>query len=280
MFNPKKNRALLLILLFSSTAFSNEIKVADYFVRQAELQLAFMDVAVENNASIPMIPQNKHRKKAGLGVLMSAAVPGAGQMYAESWLKGSLLLVAEIGLWTAHSHFNAEGKDWENKFQNYADTYWDELIYWNDVAAQAENQGINTFPDITSDNYADYIDALREAEHQLPFHTHSLPHTKTQQYYEMIGKYYNQFGVAWTDFESYPDDGGQDHYETMRDKSNQFFIKGSNCAMVILANHLFSALDAAWTIKKYNQKVDARLKASLKEFNSEPLPFLSLELNW
>ncbi len=276
-----KNRWLVLVVLFSAgLVWGKDVSIPDYFIRQAELQLAFMDGAAEMNANIPMMPHQTKRKKAGLGVLMSAVVPGTGQMYGGSWIKGSLLLAAEIGLWTAHSHFNAEGKDWENKFQNYADTYWDEMLYWNDVADLAEDQGIAVFPEITEDNYNAYIDALRDAEHQLPFHTHSLPHTKTQQYYEMIGKYYNQFGDAWTDKENYPEDGGRDHYESMRHKSNQFFIKGSNCAMVVLANHVFSALDAAWTIKRYNQRLDARLKASMIKFNSEPLPFLTLELKW
>ncbi|MDA3838978.1 MAG: hypothetical protein PF574_08360 [Candidatus Delongbacteria bacterium] len=38
--------------------------------------------------------------------------------------------------------------------------------------------------------------------------THNLPSTKTQQYYEMVGKYH-QFACGWNDFEGYEtDDGG------------------------------------------------------------------------
>lgn len=267
---------LMILLLMINIVSASEIHMSDSFMRQVELQLAFMDVAQNMNENIPMIQQSGHYKKPGLGVLMSAAVPGTGQMYAGSWLKGSLLLAAEIGLWTATSHYRSEGEDWEDKFHLYADTYWNEGKYWDQAVASRDPE-LDVL--VTPDNYLDYLDELRELDETISYHTHSLPYTKTQQYYEMIGKY-DQFSVGWSDEENYPEDKGRDYYEGMRHKSNQYFIKGTNCTMVILANHLFSALDAAWTIKRHNKQIDAKLKATMKQFNSEPLPFLSLELNW
>ncbi len=271
----KKSIPLLILLIsFMSfgTLFSNPSMDTEYWTRQAELNIALLNAQPSQSTALNTAPE-LNKKKPGIGILMSAAVPGTGEFYAGSWLKGALFLTAEIGLWVAYDNYNKDGEKWEGIFQDYADTYWNEGIYWEDVAQYDDN-----LKDVVNqDNYTDYLNELRAVEKTLPHHTHGLPHTKTQQYYEMIGKY-NQFSMGWTD--SNYDDNGRFHYETMRDKSNQFYIKGSNCAMVILANHLFSALDAAWTIRNYNRKIESKVRMSLRNIHQEQTPFVSWQISW
>lgn len=130
--------------------------------------------------------------------------------------------------------------------------------------------------------------------------THNLPATKTQQYYEMIGKYH-QFACGWNDFDGYEydadgnlvtetkyiensageqvaveipvmklDDGvfnysengynseKVDFYEDLRNKTNEAYEMGQNFLMVTLLNHVASAFDASYVIKK-NFRIDTGL---------------------
>lgn len=130
--------------------------------------------------------------------------------------------------------------------------------------------------------------------------THNLPATKTQQYYEMIGKYH-QFACGWNDFDGYEYDadgnlvketvyiensaGEQvpveipkmildtgvfnysengyksekvDFYEDLRNKTNEAYEMGQNFLMATLLNHVASAFDASYVIKK-NFQIDTSL---------------------
>ena len=119
--------------------------------------------------------------------------------------------------------------------------------------------------------------------------THELPKRKTQQYYEMVGKYH-QFSGGWNDFEGYEKnpDGSiiyvvdyaangtdtlvvrpklklndssafdfmkhesashVDFYVDLREEANIAYEAGQNWLMVTLLNHVASAFDAAYVIK-------------------------------
>ena len=56
-------------------------------------------------------------KRPGMGMLMSIIVPGAGECYAGSWIKGAIFFAAEVGLWVGYSYFHGEGKDYEDTFE-------------------------------------------------------------------------------------------------------------------------------------------------------------------
>lgn len=193
------------------------------------------------------------KKSRAVSVLLSAALPGTGEFYAGSWLKGAIFLGAEIALWMGYSHFSSEGQDWEDIFHDYADTHWDE-DQWRTWMAQHP-----TFGDTT----------------------HSLPSTKTQQYYEMIGKY-NQFKGGWDDYT----EGGpaltpnRDYYEDIRHKSNQNFIRASYCAMAVLANRLISAFDASWTTKRFNRRIEGNIGMSMRKVREDIVPFLTMQVRW
>ena len=72
----------------------------------------------------------------------------------------------------------------------------------------------------------------------------------------------------------------RNEYEEMRDKSNAEFKKASYCGMVVLANHLISALDAAWTIRGINRQVESKVRIGLKPVQHDLTPFLSVNFGF
>jgi hypothetical protein len=72
----------------------------------------------------------------------------------------------------------------------------------------------------------------------------------------------------------------RDHYETLRDNSNQELIKASYCAMIVLANHVFSAFDASWSVRRHNRKLESKARMGLQKVRNEVVPVLSMSLSW
>jgi hypothetical protein len=232
---------------------------------------------------------NRNSKSVFKAVLFSAIVPGAGQIYNQSYWKAAAFLAIEAAAWAVNISYNKKGDNKDTEFKRYADENWNEHRYWSYVNYQADIDEV-TFPDyqpvpynsggeVINDEHGqrtwylideaiydeEAVRRLREIESQFPTgsgFTHHLPETRTQQYYEMIGKYPRQFGNAWfdADFNTYYQDFGQgkitpmnDLYATMRDDANQFYKTAGYGTMAILINHLVSAIDAGFTAKKFNE---------------------------
>jgi hypothetical protein len=106
--------------------------------------------------------------------------------------------------------------------------------------------------------------------------SHHLPDTRTQQYYEMTGKY-DQFSWGWDDarfngntINDYsdlnppdritgdalaPNSARRDQYETMRNDANNQFDKATKMVMLSMVNRLVSGLEAYFVTKKRNRNV-------------------------
>jgi hypothetical protein len=189
-------------------------------------------------------------KKPMLAAALSVAVPGAGEFYAGSWIKGTVFFAIEVAAWVGYSHYTDKGDNLRTTFRSYADTHWSEERW----------------------------ESLKDLNDPS---THMLPESKTQQYYEMIGKY-NQFKKGWDDWRS---DGldltpHRDYYESMRHDHNHQLINASRCTMAVLTNHLLSAMDAAWTVHRHNRSIRAALGTDVIMAQSEAVPVLSLRMAW
>ena len=227
-----------------------------YLNRARELRFYMVDkeFRVENKWSFARQgEQSPERRIPAVGILLSTAVPGAGEFYANSWLKGAVFLGAEVVLWVGYWKFSDNGEKWEDIFHDFADTHWSEEE-WRDW--------MNQHPEFSDT-------------------THTLPSTKTQQYYEMIGKY-DQFKAGWDDYT----EGGQaltsrrEHYEELRHKSNVQFKRAGYCTMLALANRVLSVFDTAWTIRRINRKVEGRMRMGMNKGGRESAVFLTLRINW
>ncbi|RQW07665.1 MAG: hypothetical protein EH225_01345 [Calditrichaeota bacterium] len=245
------------------------------------------------------------QKSVGKAVLFSALVPGSGQFYSKSYIKAGIFLAAEISAWVVNISYNQKGDDKDAEFKAYANENWDERRYWSFLnwEASEKDPDYNAFPyeeqtalnggtwylipeDYYNSNRENIIGTLREVEREL--HTHQLPSTRTQQYYEMIGKYPMQFGYAWSDASfdrsySAPDNitPNNDFYMDMREDSNRLYNIAQYGAMAALVNHVIAAIDAGFTTRNYNRR-HARIEMSYDNYlyKGEYLNMLGIDVKW
>ena len=209
-------------------------------------------------------PRRKSPKKA---LLFSAVLPGAGELYAGSHLKSATFFAVEVAAWVGYVSFHNKGKDLEEQFVTFADTHWRESEYWDAIARQSGRDRND-------------LAALKEFEKEN--FSHSLHETKNQQYYEMIGKY-DQFNVGWDDTETHKarDSARRIKYEDIRHDSNVNFKRATIGTTVVLFNHVVSAMDAVWTVNRYNKRLaTASLRMQGLSYNGEQCPALTLTVKW
>ncbi len=221
-------------------------------------------------------------KKPGLGLVMSAAVPGTGEMYAGSWVKGVVMIGAEVALWIGYKHYRSEGDRLDKEFRQYADENWIEADYWMWMASNPANRTGYDFSGVTRDNYQDYLNienGLRDYEKET--YSHSLHHVKDQQYYEMIGKYH-QFREGWKDSGETTDivTPLRGRYEDMEYNTDSMYKKAGVCGMVILANHVISALDAVYSVHRANHRIRMQPGFSLIREAGQQTPVMTLNVTW
>jgi hypothetical protein len=101
--------------------------------------------------------------------------------------------------------------------------------------------------------------------------THRLAPYADQQYYEMVGKY-SQFGGGWDDAVSFKTNGFTKadvianngignvsprtlEYEIMREQANHSYNIATTVSFIVVANHVFSALEAALNASKINHRI-------------------------
>ncbi len=215
-------------------------------------------------------------KSVGKALIFSSVIPGSGQLYAGSYLKSVGFLAIEAASWYFYSKYTRDGRDIEDEFETYADTYWSEDKYWDWIAHQS---GISR-NDLT---------ALRNWEHDA--FSHGLHEQKDQQYYEMIGKY-DQFNYGWSDTDAsliakdipYWRDNPSTkrlYYETRRDASNKAFKSATTSVTAAILNHIVSALDAAYTVNRNNKSIaEATLYFEPKRMESRTYTALTLRVDW
>lgn len=214
------------------------------------------------------------RKSVAMATVLSAVVPGAGEFYAGSYLKGAFFLAVEAASWPLHFHFQNRGEELTAEFERFADRYWHEDVYWQWLG---EESGIG-LEDFNGD-YDAWIDALGEYERGR--FSHFLPEERNQQYYENIGKY-DQFNIGWedTDAGEVADSELRFQYVRIRKDANDNFKRATNFATILMFNHVLSALDAAFTTQAFNRQVEARVQVQPLRYGREWLPAFALAVTW
>lgn len=218
-----------------------------------ELKISEQDFSINEINAEP-----RKKKSIGLGILLSALVPGAGEFYGKSYIKAGIFFAVELIAWGTYFYFNKKGDDKTADFQAFADVNWDVRRYarWLNDQFQA---GVD--PNAEKEALRQQINAF-ESTH----FSHTLPPYSSQQYYELIGKYQNFMG-GWADAESngnwFVTSSNYFTYQTSmfkgysvdRQDANDFYDNATIGPIVAIVNHLLSAADAAWVISTYNSKI-------------------------
>ncbi len=208
----------------------------------------------------------KIHRKAPRALLLSAAIPGLGQLYNKSYLKSGIFATIEVASWFVYFNQTSKGNRLDAEFKEFADAHWDPARYWQALANESGCDLNDT-------------DCLKQFE-QANF-SHHLPDVKNQTYYENIGKY-NQFNIGWDDAQQHRarDSALREHYTIMRKQSNDAFELARAGATVVILNHLVSALEAAFTAHKQDMKLHGSLNVEPRRYRNEMVPALALRLKW
>ena len=211
---------------------------------------------------LPETGSTPHRSPL-LAAGLSLLVPGAGEVYAESYLLAGLFLGAEITGWYFARSYDIKGDDQTALFQAYADSHWSTVKYaeWLNANAKTFPGGENTAAiDINPDDRLPHWERvnwaqMNEVEMAVPVFSHRLPPHGHQQYFELIGKY-DQYSFGWEDKKDgyYREISPRfREYSLMRGDANDFYTTSERIVNLIILNHVLSAIDAAWAAVRFNK---------------------------
>lgn len=210
--------------------------------------------------------------------LYSLVIPGAGEFYANSKIKSVIFFGVDVTFWSLYFNYHKKGKNKENEYKGFADQHWIEDNYrdWLRDSLKIQPDGNGEISDTSI--YKDPVTG------QWTYLSHHLPNSKTQQYYEMIGKY-DQFRFGWDDYPEVDlNQALRNFYLDMRRDSNNLLNKAKYSVMFSLANHILSAFDASIAVKKYNKKgerfTQLEFKMRLTERDDEIVPKLSMSMRF
>lgn len=255
----KKGRFLLLITAIL-LAVSGEIQASAQSIYYSRGKAEFLYGGDGNPTSIGDL-QTVQKKSLGVAVVMSLIVPGTGELYSGRIWQGLVFLGIEAASWTAYVHYNNQGDEVDAAFRRFADAHWD------------------------AESYRAWIDEYKEAHNgELPGNfTHSLPETKTQQYYEMIGKY-DQFVNWWDDYNPAIGARGQSarrlDYEEQRHRSNINYDRAHLASIVAFMNHIVSVIDTIYGVKKNEYRRGLTYYFNEKRISGISTAFLNIGYGW
>lgn len=254
---------------FSPSALQQKQNVSPALLTLAEYPVFHFDDSVATPAAKP-------ERSVGKALLFSAVIPGTGQFYNKSFLKGLAFLGIEAGAFAINAIYTQRGNDREAEFQRYADAHWSESEYWDSIFAACERDPASASYNCSRDD----LKSLRRWERD--HFSHFLPEEKNQTYYENIGKY-DQFNYAWddTDKELGRDSANREFYTKMRKKANDQFRIATYGASAVLLNHVASMFEAAYSTYRFNRdQAKATMGMEIQKYDQELVPALSLRMSW
>jgi hypothetical protein len=197
--------------------------------------------AAARQASMAMLGVTTREDRAGrvnpgIAFLMSAVLPGSGQI-AEGRNRAFAYLGVEALAWIAHFSWLDAGNKKEGEYEAYARGHW-EFTAWDSLASESNPTCQALPPNV---QYAEQRKTL------LDF----LEAKNYQHYYEDIGKL-EAYRAGWDDFDCATPDlmsANRRHYRGMREDSNNYLDSARNALTVIFLNHVISAVDAYRTAK-------------------------------
>jgi hypothetical protein len=254
------------------------------------------------------------RTQPGAAFFGSLILPGFSQAVNEKWIRSTLYLIAEAGVLIAHQSYLNAGRDGEKAYRNFIDQNWSVQKYAEYVVDynnrynpdyQSNPLSINdlahTNGSITSGDFsfgrADWgkidLTKLRALENETKYQknswnssgatsfSHPLPNYGSQQYYELVAKYF-QFGPGWRDFSTSLEtitwtlQDMSDQFKDASDQSTSFnnsLRTASRLTSLIILNHVISAFDGYFTVKLKNFELSQNQQIRMVTGFSFGVPF-------
>ena len=183
-----------------------------------------------------------------LPVLLSLVVPGTGEIYMGYYVRGAVLLAAEITAWSGYAYYHDKGLDSRAEYEKFADDHWSFDKFVDDHALWRDPEYVDvdrTFEALDSIGW-DYWNGWP------PYHTWHSKEEERQNYYENIGKY-DWFISGWEDWnaETQPRESDlRTTYRGMRKKSNDELDKATAFIYLSVAARVVSLVETIILTRK------------------------------
>ena len=239
------------------------------------------------------------RTNPNVAFLSSAILPGAAQAANGKWARAGIYLATEAFSVFYYINRTNAAKTQERRYKAFANREWSVVAYaqwlveysrtnninngWQQLAAIVDGVKPN-FGNTQSDwDVVNNIGLIQSIEQNSPIicascnpgnkFSHLLPAYGSQQYYELISKYY-QFEGGWSDFYSEniadPNSNYNFQYDNNGSLASDFFFLGAsradrfnnnyrragNILNLLVINHVVSAFDALFTVKLKNARIE------------------------
>lgn len=280
--------------MFTQAGFGQPInnltgKIIKGEVQAAQTEISVRDFSYQATGSNQKGIIHSVRSKPGLAMLSSAIIPGSAQAANGKWARAGIYLAVEAFTVLYYIDRNNTAKRQERNYINYANSTWSVVAYAQWLVDYSQTHNLeNGYEALAADiagktaefNTSDWnkvdLSTLQSVEVKTPYFfpdrqssnfSHVLPAPGSQQYYELISKYY-QFMGGWSDFSStanqrYFWDGTDISFQFAmgRDRAAQFnnnYRLAGNIFNLILINHVVSAFDGFFTVKLKNSRIETQ----------------------
>jgi len=253
-----------LVISHSTLAQKNEIRLTGNL--HTDTKILFNPDVTEKHSIQFSDPMEK--KSTFIAAALSVVLPGAGEVYTQSYWKAGIFAVVEATAIVVAVSYNKKGDNQTNYFQNYADAHWSIKRYAEWTLANVKN--INPAVDasqyavINNDGTVNHPELNRLERDLGSGYSHALPVHGEQQYYELIGKY-PQYSHGWDDANQSDIDfhilsANFLDYSKMRGKANDYYNVSDKAVLGIYFNHLLSGLDAVWSAISFNKDLAVNVR--------------------
>jgi len=214
------------------------------------------------------------QKSVAGAMLLSAAIPGLGQIYAggkRGYVVGGTMLAVDALAVSQYFSNNGKGDDAKDLYEEFADTHYDRDRFSNYVRdTLAVNSGYDDFEYCSDSGEYDSSGCWVTIHREFP-----LSESDDGLYYEQIGveaKYvfgwddwdpdgavrsHPEWWSKWEPSESFPDDipsssVNRDKYNDMRQDADDYYSKADRFAWIMVIGRVVSMVDAAILVKLRN----------------------------
>lgn len=260
----------------------------------------FITPVLERSMSPEFFDGNLQRTftdKPGFALLSSAIIPGSGQAVNRNWLRSGIFVAIEAASIYLTLDYRNRGRRGEKNYEQYVDQNWSVVQYANWIIDYHEMnglsnpyledlknmmEGISASFDTSQDWNKVNLELLRNAERNTAYivtddfaannFSHTLPGYGSQQYYELVSKYY-QFQSGWNDYYGFHQSQNTSPYQIDRNgrSASPMFFEGvrraqqfnddfrfsENLLSLLIANHFISAFDSYFTFKLKQNRLTA-----------------------
>ncbi len=235
------------------------------------------------NEVAPVKFSSDNKKSPWLAALFSAILPGSGEFYVGSYIKAGIFVAIEAAFISTAIIYNKKGDNKTDQFKKYADKNWSVVRY-----AQWLIDYHNADPAIitsTDESLPPWDRVNWSLLNQYEVGSHNLVMHGEQQYYELIGKYY-QYSPGWDDYSNGANNedisANFKYYAGQRGDANDLYNVADKAVIALYINHFLSILDAYWSTTRYNKSIAMKFRVDRVRYayKTELVPTLKVRVSF